>query len=125
MMRTNCFFTLALFLATSIQAINPSVQLTVLLLVDNSGSMKASDPTGLRFTAVEMIAALLDASDRLGVVVFSTTAQQFAGGLISPLDFPGLPPIAPQGYTDIQAALREPPDCSIETPLATAPVFSC
>ena len=80
---------------------------TAILALDNSGSMKASDPTGLRFTAVEMIAALLDASDRLGVVVFSTTAQQLTGGLISPLDFPGLPPIAPQGYTDIQAALRE------------------
>lgn len=107
MMRTNCFFTLALFLATTIQAINPSVQLTVLLLVDNSGSMKASDPTGLRFTAVEMIAALLDASDRLGVVVFSTTAQRLTGGLISPLDFPGLPLLSPQGYTDIKAALLE------------------
>lgn len=107
MTKANMLFTIALFVVATIRAHATPAQLTVLLLVDNSGSMKASDPAGLRFTAVEMIAALLDANDRLGVLVFSTTAQRLTDGLISPQEFHGLLPLAPQGYTDIRAALLE------------------
>ncbi len=86
-------------------ASSPTVE--TILLVDNSGSMKTSDPTGLRFTAVEMVAALLDGQDQMGVITFSSGSHELTNGLISPDSFTGISPIPPQGYTDIKSALTE------------------
>ena len=81
--------------------------ITTVLALDNSGSMKRNDPQGLRFTAVELVAALLDESDQMGVVLFSTDSSQLTDGLISPSSFAGIQAVEPTGFTDIKAALVE------------------
>ena len=85
------------------QLIPPAI--TTLLILDNSGSMKASDPTNLRYTALDMLAALLDDSDQLGVIGFATASQPLTDGLISPRQYKSIPPIFPAGFTDIKSAL--------------------
>jgi len=81
--------------------------ITTILILDNSGSMESSDPQGLRFTAAELVAALLDDRDQLGVILFSSESSQVTDGLISPRVFSGIRPTKPIGYTDIKAALLD------------------
>ncbi len=93
----------------------PAQHVTVLLLVDNSGSMKTSDPQGLRFTGARLFSALLDLGDSLGVVVFSTQAQALTDQLLtlsSQADkqvlLKTLEQAQPaQGFTDVKAALQQ------------------
>lgn len=57
--------------------------LRVILLVDNSGSMKVNDPTGLRFTGVRLLASLLDPGDALGIILFATDATALTGRIVT------------------------------------------
>ncbi|MBI3175256.1 MAG: VWA domain-containing protein [Chloroflexi bacterium] len=103
-----------LFLPSSAGA-GPAKKVTVVLLLDNSGSMNVSDPQDLRFTGARLFSTLLDKSDALGLVVFSTqaealtehlmilNAQSDRQNLLASLD--SIP--SPQGYTDIKAALEQ------------------
>jgi hypothetical protein len=83
----------------------------ILLLVDNSGSMKTSDPGGLRFSGVHLFASLLDDADLLGLIVFSSQAEAVTGGMLPAEEYEAdttvLETIAPHGYTDIKAALEK------------------
>ena len=80
--------------------------LTALLILDNSGSMKASDPGNLRYTALDMLAALLDDNDQCGVIGFSTSSKSLTAGLIAPRKYRSIQPIAPDGFTDVKSALE-------------------
>jgi hypothetical protein len=83
----------------------------ILMIVDNSGSMKTSDPNGLRFAGVHLFASLLDIADLLGLIVFSTQVE-VATGVMLPAgqyqaDTGAWENSAPHGYTDIKAALEK------------------
>ncbi|MBI5962266.1 MAG: VWA domain-containing protein [Chloroflexi bacterium] len=102
-------FTLGEFHA---QALDAAEHITVLLIVDNSGSMKNSDPTGLRYTAVRLFASLLEMNDSLGLIIFSTDSTVQTNGIVT-LDtwdegtklLKNLQTPAPNGYTDVKNAL--------------------
>jgi Mg-chelatase subunit ChlD len=89
-----------------------SRQATVVLMVDDSGSMETSDPGDLRCTALRMFIALLDDGDRAGVVRFSTGSAALTEGIVALgthrdglLDAAQFCPA--EGYTDIKAAFVE------------------
>lgn len=94
---------------------NPVVDhLTVILIVDNSGSMETSDPEGLRFTGARLFAALLDPGDTLGLILFSTDSEPLTDRLVtlgsrsevsSLLAGFSVPPA--DGFTDIKAAFED------------------
>lgn len=87
--------------------------LCVVLLIDDSGSMKSSDPALLRYQGARLFISLLDETDRVGVVHFSGTARRGTDGLrqISDLDLQqALQPQAPDGFTDFLAVLQEADD---------------
>lgn len=93
----------------------PSVgNLAVILIVDNSGSMKTSDPDDLRFTGIRLFASLLDSNDSLGLIVFSTRSDVLTNGIITADAQDGgtsllkdlKTPVA-NGYTNIKAALED------------------
>lgn len=96
-----------LFAAAVIFLASQTTAISALLVLDNSGSMKRNDPDGLRFTALELVSALLDENDEMGVVLFSTTSTPLTDGLISPRDFSGLQPLDASGYTDMKAAMLD------------------
>lgn len=94
-------------------------QVAVVLILDNSGSMKGNDPQGLRFMAARLFLALLDPGDLAGVILFSTESRTLTPELISigkrseqegfsdtgiAHELAGIPP---DGYTDIKAALED------------------
>lgn len=88
--------------------------ITVILILDNSGSMQTSDPGGLRFTGVRLFASLLDVGDSLGLILFSTQAETMTNSLatltsqadkknvLTELQFQEA-----DGYTDVKAALEQ------------------
>lgn len=89
----------------------PVDRLAVILIVDNSGSMKTNDPERLRFVGAQLFSALLDGEDSLGIIVFSTQAQAITKGLVNPVEYSAQPldPLMnqkPDGYTDVKAALE-------------------
>lgn len=57
-------------------------QVAVILILDNSGSMRTSDPDDLRFTAARLFVALLDEGDAAGLIVFSTGSRPLTQGLV-------------------------------------------
>ena len=93
------------------------------LIVDSSGSMTGSDPLNLRWTAVRLLASLLDDGDELAVLAFNTNVTPFRGSTgYGPLirigrdvDKPTLladlerfaASTLPDGYTDMLAAFKE------------------
>ena len=117
------FVLLVLFQPFSVRAA-PAQHVTVVLVMDNSGSMEVSDPQGLRFTGVRLFSALLDDGDALGLVVFSTQAQALTEHLVTLqtqsdrqnllTSLEGIP--SPQGYTDIKAALEQASQLLPESP---------
>jgi hypothetical protein len=48
---------------------------SVVLVIDSSGSMKTNDPTDLRFTAAKLFISLLDIGDLVGVINFASKSQ--------------------------------------------------
>lgn len=111
-----CFVTLASL--GPIHRINAQVEppenISVLLILDNSGSMETNDPNDLRFAAAQLFAALLDVGDSLGVLSFSTTSQWITDGMV-PLEsnqeksdlITQIQATKPDGYTDVLAAFTE------------------
>lgn len=98
---------------SALPAVNAD-HVAVLLVLDNSGSMKTSDPGGLRFTGVRLFASLLAPGDSLGLILFSTQARLLTDGLVM-LDTQAdkrniLNDLIFQeadGYTDVKAALEQ------------------
>ena len=92
-------------------------QVAVILILDNSGSMKTSDPADLRFTAVRLFISLLDDGDQVGLILFSTQSDKLTAEMVTLhgeadkrqlLDHTRFP--AADGYTDIKAALFDAGD---------------
>jgi len=52
----------------------------VVLLIDHSGSMESTDPTGVRFAAVELLGAILGDCDRVELAVFNGTVDRLVDG---------------------------------------------
>lgn len=85
---------------------------SVILVVDNSGSMKASDPQDLRCAAAQMFISLLDEEDAVGIIQFSTESRQVTDGmaflkwnrdeLLNKVQ-----PCIADGFTDMKAALED------------------
>lgn len=102
-------FVAAIASFSSTLGLQPAEQMAVILIMDNSGSMKVSDPSNLRRAGVQMFASLLDESDAVGLILFSTRAEILIGmeEYQNHKDFwSGLMLPEPQGYTDIQSALK-------------------
>ena len=100
--------------ASPVDASQSAEQITVLLIVDNSGSMKTSDPSDLRFTGVRLFASLLDLNDSLGLIIFSTDSNVLTDGIVNlgaradgTKLFENLQPPDADGFTDIKAALED------------------
>ncbi len=91
--------------AAPVESLPPAEKITVLLIVDNSGSMKTSDPTDLRFTGVRLFACLLDSKDSLSLIIFSTESAVLAEDSAKLLE--NLQAPAANGYTNIKAALED------------------
>ncbi len=53
----------------------PAENVSVVLVVDSSGSMKTNDPTDLRFTAAKLFISLLDLKDSVGIVNFASRSH--------------------------------------------------
>lgn len=85
---------------------------SVILVVDNSGSMKSSDPQDLRCAAVQMFISLLDEGDVVGIVEFSTESRRITDGMTS-LErnrdelLNKVQPCIADGFTDMKAALED------------------
>lgn len=103
------------FSPSSTTLANGPEKLTVILVLDNSGSMKNSDPENLRFSGAEIILGLLDHGDKFGFVLFSTQAQVLTDGLevagktsLGKMSFlEDLVSSKADGYTDVNAALQQ------------------
>jgi uncharacterized protein YegL len=91
--------------AAPIDSLKPAEKITVVLIVDNSGSMKTSDSTDLRFTGVRLFASLLDSNDSLSLIIFSTESNLLAEDSAKLLE--NLQAPAANGYTNIKAALED------------------
>jgi hypothetical protein len=111
LMAVLCISTLGI---APVEAIQPVEKITVLLIVDNSGSMKTSDPDALRFTGVRLFASLLDLNDSLSLIIFSTESDVLTDGIVT-LDskdsdeklLEDLQAPAANGYTNVKAALED------------------
>ena len=95
------------------QPSTPSANVSVVLVLDNSGSMQANDPDDLRFAAGELFVRLLDEGDRVGLVVFadnverSVELQQLRDQAAKESFADDLTPIPPKGNTNMLAAFKE------------------
>jgi hypothetical protein len=86
----------------------------IILVLDESGSMLGNDPTYLRNTGARLFISILDDSDQVGLVRFSTEAQRLTPELVmltTPQDKFSLMTLLgdapPTGFTDMRAALTE------------------
>jgi hypothetical protein len=89
-------------------------KVAIILILDNSGSMKTSDPGDLRFTAARLFISLLDQGDAVGLIRFSTESQALTNGLVVIKSLTEkstlsnlLYPIPADGYTDVKAAFED------------------
>jgi len=105
--------TLALPQPGAAQAPRPG-QVTVIFILDDSGSMAENDPTDLRYTAAKLFVAALDEGDVVAAIRFSTTSQTMTQQLVpiaSPLVktqlIAALQPVKAEGYTDVKAAFTD------------------
>ena len=73
--------------ASTVDAALEVQHLRVVLIVDNSGSMKANDPGGLRFTGMRLLLSLLDPGDSFGLILFSTESERLTSDFVT-LEFP-------------------------------------
>lgn len=107
---------LCLFLPAAPASAESSVaaqQVAVLFLIDNSGSMKTSDPTDLRYAAAGLCVAALDEGDQVGMIRFATDSTPVTSGMLrigSTQDQKDLvrrlQPVPPDGFTDVKAAFQ-------------------
>ena len=94
-------------------ALQQAGQAAVLFVIDDSGSMKTSDPTDLRYAAAGLFIAALDQGDQVGLMRFSTTSAPITAGMVtirSSQDQAALvqqlQPVKPDGFTDVKAAFE-------------------
>jgi Mg-chelatase subunit ChlD len=86
--------------------------ISVVLLIDNSGSMAQTDPASLRFAAASQLVDLLEDGDEIGVVLFADDSAVLVP-LTRVTDVAskealkvGLTPVAPGGNTNMRAGLE-------------------
>ncbi len=84
---------------------------SVLFLIDDSGSMEGNDPGGLRYTAAQLLVALLEPGDQAGALRFSSGSQALTPQLVTLAGGPEQAELArllegaqASGYTDVKAA---------------------
>lgn len=86
--------------------------ISVALIIDNSGSMASTDPTGLRFAAASQLVDLLEEGDEISVILFaddSATLVSLTGvtdAASKEVIKAGLGPLAPAGNTNMRAGLE-------------------
>lgn len=86
--------------------------ISVALIIDNSGSMAATDPTGLRFAAAGQLVDLLEEGDEIAVVLFEDDASalvmltEVSDSASKEAVKAGLAPVTPGGNTNMRAALE-------------------
>ena len=102
-----------------------SLFLVLMIVLDNSGSMKASDPDGLRFTGARLALALLDEHDSAGIIQFSTHSQILGDGMLPVQTGRSrlvklLQPVSPDGFTDFLVALEDTKRLQQAVPLGNA-----
>ncbi len=88
-------------------------QITVILMLDNSGSMEKNDPNGLRFTGARLFLSLLDPGDTAGVIIFSTESISLTNSLVTIRSGEDKSTLvsqihtqSPEGFTDVKAAFQ-------------------
>jgi len=86
--------------------------ISVVLIIDNSGSMARTDPAGLRFVAASQLVDLLEAGDEIGVVLFADDGTVLVS-LTKVTDAASkeairarLTPVAPATNTNMRAGLE-------------------
>lgn len=98
-------------------AAQPEQQLDVVLLIDNSGSMEANDPAGLRWSAAQLFVDLADDGDRVAAFAFANEVQPLSDAAeeqLTPIQGyesrrtlkEAFAPRAPEGATNMEAAVR-------------------
>ena len=118
MKKVNVFLLFVLWFCSPVvlpAAASMSVEnISVILILDNSGSMETSDPGGLRFTGVRLFASLLDVGDSLGLILFSTQAETMTNSLVTLTSQADKKNVLTElqfqeanGYTDVKAALEQ------------------
>lgn len=98
-------------MAAAVWSVPQAEHAAVLFILDDSGSMKGNDPSGLRYAAAGMFISALDPGDRVGALRFATQAQTITEGFVE-LHTQGdklalinqLQPVVGEGYTDVRAA---------------------
>ncbi len=100
--------------ATAAAQSSASEHLAVILILDDSGSMKTSDPSNLRYMAAQLFISLLDKGDAAGALRFSTTSSPITNGIEIIASPEGqrqlvelLTTVPPDGFTDVKAAFEE------------------
>lgn len=115
--------TIALVLTTLVSWYRPSTvmaqageaeHVAILLILDDSGSMKDNDPTDLRYAAARLFVSLLDDGDAVGAVRFSSGSTAITNGIQVIADSNArtdvvekLKPVESDGYTDVKTAFEE------------------
>ncbi|MEY2429926.1 MAG: Ca-activated chloride channel [Verrucomicrobiota bacterium] len=94
---------------TAAQGREPGRPLNIVLLLDNSGSMERADRVRIIHEALRVLAAQLQAQDKLSVVTFSRTARLWVDGV--PGDQAGqvakdLGKLTPEGGTNLEEAMN-------------------
>jgi len=86
--------------------------ISVVLIIDNSGSMARTDPASLRFAAASQLVDLLEAGDEISVVLFADDSTVLVS-LTMVTDVASkeaiktrLTPVAPAGNTNMRAGLE-------------------
>ena len=100
--------------ASPVESSQAAEHITVLLIVDNSGSMETNDPDDLRFTGIRLFASLLEMNDSLSIIIFSTESDALTDGIVT-LDsrdggaklLKNLQIPVANGFTNVKAALED------------------
>jgi Mg-chelatase subunit ChlD len=102
---------LALLLVNPVGAQGPQ-NISVVLIIDNSGSMGRTDPAGLRFVAASQLVDLLEEGDEISVTLFADDSTVLVP-LTKVTDAAsrdaiqaGLTPVAPADNTNMRAGLE-------------------
>lgn len=99
-------------LFTSLAGAQGPKNISVVLIIDNSGSMARTDPAGLRFVAASQLVDLLEDGDEISVVLFADDSTALVS-LTRVTDAASrdaikanLVPVAPEGNTHMRAGLE-------------------
>jgi len=88
-----------------------SDNISVLFILDNSGSMANNDPFDLRYSAARLFTSLLNEGDAVGALIFANDAQAITNNIEMIQSQDGknnlaksFQPVTADGYTDVKAA---------------------